>query len=102
VIDNSDKNKMTLGNILTCTCGYIITLAPIFNILISNYDSIFGDDGEEFKTEIFGVKLEVAAKRSKDNIPSVLKFAIEYINEKGLEIEGIYRVIYFLFWKLLI
>lgn len=56
-------------------------------------------------TAIFGVPLSVACERSNDVVPSIVRFGIEFLNEKGffskidwkcnligLDEEGLYRI----------
>ena len=53
------------------------------------------DNNNNSTTKLFGVPVEVAARRSdkeKGLIPLPIRNGIQYLNEKGMEEEGLYRV----------
>ena len=63
-------------------------------IKLEGKESTSGDNADENELKLFGVPVEVAARRSDPEglIPLPLRNAVTYLNEKGGEEEGLYRV----------
>lgn len=71
----------------TCTCACVWLLRLLYTLLV------YGTCVHELSVDpVFGCELQKLCERENTNVPKFLVQFMEHIEDKGLEVVGIYRL----------